>query len=154
MIPLCGTSIYSMSRKLLVSYLRSTSKKKLFSLSLSLFLSWQRGERELPSNLRTITVYREETLLLHRQSADPQERKQYFPVASLPSVPPLTVPWNFSSSAGKGGGKKERKDERRRIICRRDIANQFAIKFRRHVRKTASASHRTGRIARDARHWE
>ena len=46
MIPLCGTSIYSMSRKLLVSYLRSTSKKKLFSLSLSLSFSLDREERE------------------------------------------------------------------------------------------------------------
>ena len=32
--------------------------------------------------------------------------------------------------------KRKRKDKRRRIICRRDIANQFAIKFRGHVRKT------------------
>lgn len=119
--------IYIYPCKLLVSYLTDDWRAK------------KRGSSRLQT-YRTIEP-RVEVFAANQPRLSPpspsssRERKQYFPVASLLVE---TVPWNFFERRRVTSEEKGKDKKKRRIICRRDSANQFPIKFPRTRPKDAS----------------
>lgn len=118
--------IYIYPCKLLVSYLTDDWRAK------------KRGSSRLQT-YRTIEprveVFAANQPRLPPPPSSSRERKQYFPVASLLVE---TVPWNFFERRRVTSEEKGKDKKKRRIICRRDSANQFPIKFPRTRPKDAS----------------
>lgn len=119
--------IYTLQIARILSYRRLTSKKKRLEPSPNL-----PNDRAARRSLRCQST---EAPPPPPSPSSSRERKQYFPVASLLVE---TVPWNFFERRRVTSEEKGKDKKKRRIICRRDSANQFPIKFPRTRPKDAS----------------